>query len=187
MAPSVRDAETSAGCDRHGTVGPVVVVGSAPVVVGPLVVGSVVVVVASVVVGTAVVVGAAVVLGPVTGAWVVAAPRVENASAIVVVPELAGAWALAGPETLVALLTARGAVSGLGAEPVGTVVGSRGPVVDVGAGLGAGSAGTVGSARAGARRGGGGWGGSRVAEATRAARTAVVSPQGHQPEPPGPP
>jgi hypothetical protein len=57
----------------------------------------------------------------------------------------------------------------------GVVVVRLGAVVA--AGLRAGSVGTVGDrARAGARLGGAGWG-SRVAEATRAARTPVVSPK----------
>jgi hypothetical protein len=155
-----------------------VVVGSALVVVGPVVVGSVLVVVASVVVVVvgAVVVGPAVVLGAVTGGWVLVAPKVENASEVVVGPAVAGAWAVAGPAVVVGRLPARGPVSELAVERVGAVVGARGPVVGVDVDLGAGSAGTVGSARAGARRGDDGWG-SRVAEATRAARTPVVSPK----------
>jgi hypothetical protein len=150
------------------------------VVVGPVVVGPVLVVVASVVVvGTAVVVGpvvggAAVVVGPVTGGWVLVTPKLENASLLVVVPAVAGAWALTGPAVVVGPLTARGPVSGV--ERVGAVVGPCGPVVGVNAGLGAGAVGSVGRARAGAQLGGAGWG-SRVAEATRAARTPVVSPK----------
>jgi hypothetical protein len=70
---------------------------------------------------------------------------------IVVVP---GAWVVAVPGAPVALLEARGTVSGVGAEGVGKVVGSRGSVVGIGAGLGAGSAGgTVGSVRPGVRHG----------------------------------
>jgi hypothetical protein len=160
-----------------------VVVGSAPVVVvGPVVVGSVVVVVATVVVvGAAVVVGAVVggavvVVGPVTGGWVLVASKVENASVLVVVSAVIGAWALTGPAVVVGPLTIRGPVSGAGVERVGALVGVRGPVVGVDVGLGVGSVGTVGRARAGARLGGAGWG-SRVAEATRAARTPVVSPK----------
>jgi hypothetical protein len=162
----------------------VVVVGSV-LVVGPLAGGSVLVVVASVVVVVSMVVvvgpvvvvgGAVVVVGPVTGGWVVVAPKVENASVLVVVSAVAGAWALTGPAVVVGPLTARGPVSGAVVEPVGAVVGARGAVVGVDAGLGAGWVGRVGSARAGARLGGEGWG-SRVAEATRAARTLVVSPQ----------
>jgi hypothetical protein len=169
--------------DRQGIAGPVVVVGSMLVVVGPVVVvGSVLVVVARVVVvGAAVVVGpvvggAAVVVGPVTGGWVLVTPKLENASLFVVVPAVAGAWALTGPAGVVGLLTARGPVSGVGVERVGAVVGARGPVVGGDAGLGVGWVGAVGRARAGARLGGDGWG-SRVAEATRAARTPVVSPK----------
>ena len=157
-------------------------VGSAPVVVGPVVVGSVLVVVAKVVVVSAAVVvgavvgGAIVVVGPVTGGWVLVAPTVENASLLVVVPAVAGAWAVTGSAALVGPLTARDPVSGAVVERVGAVVGARGPVEGVDASLGVGSVGTVGSARAGARLGGAGWG-SRVAEATRAARTPVVSPK----------
>ena len=100
---------------------------------------------------------------------------VENA-ALLVVPAVVGAWAAAGPAVVVGRLPVRGLVSTVGVEGVGAVVGARGPVVGVDVDLGAGSVGTVGSARAGARRGGDGWG-SRVAEATRAARTPVVSPK----------
>jgi hypothetical protein len=172
--------------DHHqGTAGTVVVVGSVPVVVGSVVVGSVLVVVASVVVVGAfvvgvVVVGAPVVVGPVTGGWVVVAPKAENASVMVVGPAVAGAWALAAPAVVVGRLPANGPVSEVRVDAVGKVVGARGPVVGVDTDLGAGSAGAVGSARAGARRGGDGWG-SRVAEATRAARTPVVSPKATSP------
>jgi hypothetical protein len=163
-----------AAADRQGIADPVVVVGSTPVVVGPMVVvvaGSVLVVVTRVVV-----VGAAVVVGAVTGGWVLVAPKVENASVLVVVLAVVAAWPLTGPAALVGLLTARGPVAEVVVERVGALVDARGPVVGVNAGLGAGSVGTVGSARAGARLGGAGWG-SRVAEATRAARTPVVSPK----------
>jgi hypothetical protein len=155
-------------------VGSVLVVVGSVVVVGPVlvVVASVVVVGAAVVVG-AVVGGAAVVVGPVTGGWVLVTPKVENAS-LLVVPAVAGAWALTGPAVVVGPLTARGPVSGV--ERVGAVVSASGPVVGVNAGLAVGWVGTVGSARTGARLGGAGWG-SRVAEATRAARTPVVSPK----------
>jgi hypothetical protein len=157
-----------------------VVVGSV-LVVGSLVGGSVLVVGASVVVGAAVVVGAVVsgavvVVGPVTGGWVLVAPKVENASVLVVVLAVVAAWPLTGPAALVGLLTARGPVAEVVVERVGALVDARGPVVGVNAGLGAGPVGTVGSARAGARLGGAGWG-SRAAEATRAARTPVVSPK----------
>jgi hypothetical protein len=184
MAPSVAALRRLLAADRQGIVGPVVV-DWAPVVVGPLVVGSVLVVVASVVVGTVmvvgtVVVGATVVVEPVIGGWVVA-PMVENASVIIVVPAVAGTCVVTGPAALVALLTAGGTAAGVGVDRVGAVVGSWGPVGGVGASLGVGSAGTLGSARTGGRRGGGGWGASRVTEATRAARTAVVSPKATSP------
>src|SRR5215217_3780998 len=181
--------ETLAGWLPSRITGPVVVVagpvvvGAAlvvgPVVVGP-VVGAVVVVVPSVVVDAAVVVGAvvvgpAVVDGAVTVGWVVVAPRTEGAVVVVVPPTAAGAWAVAGPVVVVGLLTARR--PGLGVvEGGGVVVGSRGAVVVVDADVGAGLIAIIGSATPGARRGGSGWGG-RVAEATRAARTAVVSPK----------
>jgi hypothetical protein len=148
-----------------------VVVGSTPVVVGPVVGGSVLVVVTSVVVG-----GAVVVVGAVTGGWVLVAPKVENASVLVVVLAMVGAWPLTGLAALVGLLAARGPVAEVVVERVGALVGARGAVVGVNAGLGAGSVGSVGRARAGAQLGGAGWG-SRVAEATRAARTPVVSPK----------
>jgi len=99
---------------------------------------------------------------------------------IVVVPAVAGAWALAGPGLVVGLLTASSTVSGVGVERVGAVVDSRGPVVEVDTDLAAGSAWTAGSTRAGTRRSGDGRG-DRVAEATRAARTAVVSPKATNP------
>jgi hypothetical protein len=187
-----RSAPTAAGETPAGRLpgritGPVVVV-AAPVVVGPvevgaaLVVGSVVgamvvvdtgvVVDATVLVG-AVVAGPAVVGGAVTMGWVVA-PTVEGAGAGVVPPTVAGAWAVAGPVVVVGPLTARrpgfAVVEGGGAVGV-----SRGAVVVVDADVGAGCVGVVGIATPGARRGGSGWG-SRVAEATTAARSAVVSP-----------
>ena len=137
---------------------------------------SVVVVVSMVVVVGAVVGGVVVVVGPVTGGWVLVTPKIENASVLVVVPAVAGAWAVTGPAVVVGLLTARGPVAEVGVERVGALVGAHGLVVGVDAGLGAGSVGRVGSARAGARLGGAGWG-SRVAEATRAAKTPVVSPK----------
>jgi hypothetical protein len=155
-----------------------VVVGGSVLVGGSVVVvvASVVVVVGMVVVVGAVVGGAAVVVGPVTGGWVVVAPKVENVSLLVVVPAVVGGWALTGPAVVVGPLRAGGPVSGGVVEPVGAVVGARGAVVGVDAGLRAGWVGRVGSARAGARLGIEGWG-SRVAEATRAARTLVVSPK----------
>ena len=158
-------------------VGAVLVVG--PVVVGP-VVGAVLVVVPSVVVDAAVVVGAvvvgpAVVGGAVTVGWVVA-PTVEGAVVGVLRPTVAGAWAAADPVVVVGPLTARR--PGFAVVEAGGAVGvSRGAVVVVvDADVGAGCVGDVGSATPGTRRGGSGWG-SRVAEATRAASTAVVSPK----------
>jgi hypothetical protein len=169
---------------------PIVLVGSTPVVVGSVVGGSVLVVVASVVVvGAAVVVGpvvggAAVVVGPVTGGWVLVTPRVENASVLVVGPALTGA--AAGPPALVGLLRAPGPVAAVGVARLGAVVGARGLVGAVDTDLGAGWVGTVARAKAGIRRSGEDWGG-RMAEATRAARTPLVSPtatssslQGHR-------
>jgi hypothetical protein len=77
-------------------------------------------------------------------------------------------------------LAAEGVVSGLLVGGEGAVAGSWVVVVvvvkDVDVKVGAGSVVTVGSATPGARRGGSGWG-SRVAEATRAAKTAVVNPK----------
>ena len=165
--------------DPQGMADPVVLVGSTPVVVGSVVGGSVLVVVASVVV-----VGAAVVVGPVTGGWVLVTPRVENASVLVVGPALAGA--AAGPPALVGLLRAPGPVAAVGVERLGVVVGARDPAGAVDTDLGAGWVGTVARAKAGTRRSGEDWGG-RMAEATRAARTPLVSPtatssslQGHR-------
>jgi hypothetical protein len=188
-APTAAD-ERLAGWLPGRIAGPVVVVagpvvvGAAPVVVGPAlvvgpVVGAMLVVVTSVVVDAAVVdgavvVGPTVVDGAVTVGWVVA-PTTEGAVVVVVPPTVAGAWAVAGPVVVVGLLTARR--PGLGVvEGGGVVVGSRGAAVVVDADVGAGLVGTVGSATPGTRRGGSGWG-SRVAEATRAARTVVVSPK----------
>ena len=194
-APTVA-AETPAGRLPDGITGPVVVV-AAPVVVGPVVVGvGPVVVGAALVVGPvvgamlvvdtgvvvdatvlvgAVVVGPAVVGGAVTVGWVVA-PTVEGAVVGVLRPTVAGAWTVAGPVVVVGPLTARRPGFAV-VEAEGAVGVSRCAVVvvldtDVGAGL----IGDVGSATPGARRVGSGWGG-RVAEATRAARTAVVSPK----------
>jgi hypothetical protein len=181
--------ETLAGWLPSRITGPVVIVAGpvvvgAALVVGPVVVvgpvmGAMLVVVTSVVVDAAVVVVGAVVVGPtvvdgaVTVGWVVA-PRTEGAVVVVVPPTVAGAWAVAGPVVVVGLLTARRPKLGV-VEGGGVVVNSRGAVV-VDADVGAGLVGTVGSATPGTRCGGSGWGG-RVAEATRAARTAVVSPK----------
>jgi hypothetical protein len=112
--------------------------------------------------------------------WVTVAPTVESGSVTVVLPAVAGAWALAGPGVVVGLLTASGTMSEVGAKRVGAGVDSRGPVVEVDTGLVAGSAWTSGSTRADTRRSGDGWG-HRVAEATRAARTPVVSPKATSP------
>ena len=193
-APTVA-AETPAGRLPDRITGPVVVV-AAPVVVGPVVVvagpvevgaalvvgpvvGAMLVVDTSVVVDAtvlvgAVVVGPAVVGGAVTMGWVVA-PTVQGAVVVVVPPTVAGAWAVAGPVVVVGLLTARRPGFGV-VEGGGVVVGSRGAVVVVDADVGAGCVGEVGCATLGTWRGGSGWG-SRVAEATRAARSAVVSPK----------
>jgi hypothetical protein len=192
-APTVA-AETPAGRLADRITGPVVVV-TAPVVVGPVVVdvgpvevgaalvvgpvvGAMLVVDTSVVVDatvlvSAVVVGPAVVGGAVTMGWVVA-PTVEGAVVGVLRPTVAGAWAVAGPVVVVGPLTAPRPGFAV-VEEGGAVVVSRGVVV-VGADVGSGCVGDVGSATPGTRRGGSGWG-SRVAEATRAASTAVVSPK----------
>jgi hypothetical protein len=159
-----------------GSVLVVVVVGSVLVVVGPVVVGSALVVVSRVVVDstleveTAVVVGAVMVgsgavLGVVTGGCVVSLG--SGASAVV-----------RRPAVVIGRLAAEGLVSGLLVGGEGAVAGSWVVVVVVvkDVDVGAGSTVMVGSATPGARRGGSGWG-SRVAEATRAARTAVVNPK----------
>jgi hypothetical protein len=77
-------------------------------------------------------------------------------------------------------------VAAVGVERLGVVVSARGPVGAVDTDLGAGWVGTVARAKAGIRRSGEDWGG-RMAEATRAARTPLVSPtatssslQGHR-------
>src|SRR5512132_1454882 len=170
--------------------GPVVVDAAVVVVGGWLVVGPVVggmlvvvdtmlvvdtrVVVGAAVVGGAVVVGLAVVGGAVAVSWVVVA---EDAGAVWVVapPTLAGAGAVAGRAVVGGLPVAPCSGPGV-VEGGGAVVGSRSPVVVVEAVVGAGLVGEVGSTTPGARGGGWGWG-SRVAEATRAARIAVVSPK----------
>jgi hypothetical protein len=153
----------------------VVVVGSVLVVVGPVVVGSALVVVSRVVVDstleveTAVVVGAVrvgsgAVLGVITGGCVVSL----GSGALDVVRR---------PAVVIDRLAAEGVVSGLLVGGEDAVAGSWVVVVkDVDVEVRAGSVVTVGSATPGARRGGSGWG-SRVAEATRAARTAVVNPK----------
>ena len=158
-----------------GSVLVVVVVGSVLVVVGPVVVGSTLGVVSRVVVDstleveTAVVVGAVMVgsgavLGVVTGSCVVSLG--SGTSAVVRRPAVG-----------IGRLAAEGLVSGLLVGGEGAVAGFWVVVVkDVGVEVRAGSVVTVGRATPGARRGGSGWG-SRVAEATRAARTAVVNPK----------
>jgi hypothetical protein len=190
---------TGAGWLLRRIAGPVVLVA------GPLVVGSTLVVVSSVVVGSTVVVGPTVVVGAVVlgstvvvgavvlgctvvvgvvivGAvmvgCVVVAPKVESAWLVVVLPPtVAGAPAVAGRAVVGGLPAASGALSGVVIGGAGEVVGSRGAVVVVDACAGAGLAGRVGSAPPGACRGGVGWWGTRLAEATTAARTAVVSPK----------
>jgi hypothetical protein len=163
-----------------------VVVGTAVVVVGPVVGGMLVVVdtmlvvvtsvvVGAAVVGAAVVDGLAVVGGVVAVSWVVVAPEDGRAVWVVAPPLLAGAGAVAGRAVVAGPLIAPCSGPGMVDGEV-VVVGSRSPVVVVDADVGAGSGDEVGSATPGTRRSGWGWG-SRVAEATRAARTAVVSPK----------
>jgi hypothetical protein len=165
-----------------------VVVGTRVVVVGPVVGGMLVVVGTMLVVGTRVVVGAAVVAaavvvglavvgGAVAVSWVVVVVASEDERAVPVVapPTPAGAGAVADRVVVVAALAALGPGPGV-VEGGGAVVGSRSPVVVVDAAVGAGLVGEVGSATPGGRGGGWGWG-IRVAEATRAARIAVVSPK----------
>ena len=144
-------------------VGPVVVVGSALVVVSRVVVDSTLEVETAVVVG-AVMVGSGAVLGVVTGGCVVSLGS--------------GASDVARrPAVVIGRLTAEGLMAGLLVGGEGAVAGSWVVAVkDVDVEVRAGSVVTVGSATPGARRGGSGWG-SRVAEATRAARTAVVNPK----------
>jgi hypothetical protein len=161
-----------------------VVVGARVVVVGPVVGGRLVVdtmlvvvtsvVVGAAVVGAAVVVGLAVVDGAVAGGWVVLA---EDGRALpVVAPTLAGAGAVAARAVVAGPLMAPCSGPAMVDGEV-LVVGSRSPVaVVVDADVGAGRVGAVGSATPGVRGGGWGWG-SRVAEATTAARIAVVSPK----------
>jgi hypothetical protein len=163
-----------------------VVVGARVVVVGPVVGGMLVVVdtmlvvvtsvvVGAAVVGAAVVDGLAVVGGVVAVSWVVVAPEDGRAVWVVAPPLLAGAGAVAGRVVVAGPLIAPCSGPGMVDGEV-VVVGSRSPVVVVDADVGAGSGDEVGSATPGTRRSGWGWG-SRVAEATRAARTAVVSPK----------
>jgi hypothetical protein len=200
-APTVA-AETPAGWLPGGRIaGPVVVVADPVVVVGsPVVVGTVVVAAGAVVVGAALVVGpvvgamlvvvtnvvvdsavvGAVVVGPavvggaVTMGWVMV-PTVEGAVVGVLRPTVAGAWVGADRVVVVGPLTALRPGPGVG-DGGGVVVVSRGVVVVLDTDVGAGLVGDVDSATPGIWRGGSGWG-SRVAEATRAARTAVASPK----------
>jgi hypothetical protein len=188
-------AETPAGWLPCTIAGPVVVVASPVVVVAspvvvvasPVVVGAalvvgpvvgamlvVVTIVVAAVVGGTLVVDPAVVGGAVTVGWVVA-PRTEGAVVVVVPPTVAGAWAVTSPVVVVGPLTARRPGAGV-VEGGGAVVGSRLAVIVVEVDVGVGLVGKVGSATPGTRRGGSDWG-SRAAEATRAARTAMVSPK----------
>jgi len=159
-------------------VGTKMVVG--PIVGGMLVVDTMVVVVTRVIVGAAVVAaavvvgGLAVVGGAVAVSWVVVSED-EGAVPLVAPPTLAGVEAVAGRAVVEGPLMAPCSGPGV-VEGAGAVVVSRSPRVVVDAAVGAGWVGGVGSATPGARRGGWGWG-SRVAEATRAARVAVVSPK----------
>jgi hypothetical protein len=184
-APTVA-AEAGAVWPPRRIAGPVVVVvapvveGTALVVVALVVEGTALVVVASVVVGWtvevgAVVVGSTVVVGAVVVGWVVVGPNVGGASVVVVPPAVTGAAAVGGPVVVAVPLRANGTVSGMVVDRLGEVVGARGTAV-VDAEVGVGSAGKVGSVLPGAR-GGGGWRGTRVAEATMAAKTAAVSPK----------
>jgi hypothetical protein len=157
----------------------VVVVGTTVVVGlvegGMLVVDTMLVVGAAVVAAAAVVVGLAVVDGAVAGSWVDWVGPEDERAVPVAAPTLAGAGVVAGRAVVAGPLmppcSGPGVVDG---EVV--AVGSRSPVVVVDAAVGAGRVGEVGSATPGAWRGGWGWG-SRVAEATRAARIAVASPK----------
>jgi hypothetical protein len=155
-------------------VGPVV--GGVLVVVDTVLVEGTRVVVGAAVVAAAVVVGLAVVDGAVAVSWVVVVvSEDEGAVPVVALPILAGVGAVAGRVVVAGLLMAPCSGPGV-VEGGGTVVGSRSPVGVLDTAVGAGLAGEVGSATPGAWRGGWGWG-SRVAEATRAARSAVVSPK----------
>jgi hypothetical protein len=166
-----------------------VVVGPVLVVVGPVVVGSALVVVSSVVVGsvvieTAVVVGAVVVgslevLGAVTEGWVVAPadPRAERLL-VAVVPLGTGVSApVRRPAMVIGWLAVDGLVSWLAVGGEGAVVGSVVMLLVKEVEVGAGATVTVGWATPGAGFRGGDCGGTKVAEATRAARTAKVSPK----------
>jgi hypothetical protein len=81
------------------------------------------------------------------------------------------------PVVAIGRLAADGLVSGLLDDGEGGVVDSSMVVLVVKVEVGAGSVVTVGRATPGAGCGDGAWGGNKVAEATRAARTAKVSPK----------
>ena len=153
-----------------------VVVGLAVVVVSSVVVGSVVVLEATVVVEAAVVVGSVVVIGVVTGSWLVA-PGVACVLVAVVSLQPGASAVGSRPPVVIGRLVADGLVSGLLVDGEGVVVGSVVVPVVKEADVGASSAVVVGRATPGARCGDGAWGGNKVAEATRAARTAVLSPK----------
>jgi len=164
-----------------GSILVVVVVGSVLVMVGPVVVGSALVVVSRVVVDSTPEVETAVVVGSVmVGSGAVLGVVTEGC----VVSLGSGASDVARrPAVVIGRLTAEGLMAGLLVGGEGAVAGSWVVVVvvvvvvkDVDVEVRAGSVVTVGSATPGARRGRSGWG-SRVAEATRAARTAVVNPK----------
>ena len=161
-----------------------VVVGTRVVVVGPVVGGMLVVVGAMLVVVTRVVVGAAVVAAAVVVGLAVVGGAVAVSWVVVVVSEDEGAVPVVAPPTLAGAGAVVGRLWGvcrwlpvLGLEWWGRC-GRRFPVAGGGGRCGGwcwpGWRG--GSATPGARGGGWGWG-SRVAEATRAARVAVVSPK----------
>jgi hypothetical protein len=169
-------------------VGPtLVVVGLELVVVNPLVVGSAVVVVNSVVVSSVVVVEATVVVDAVVlGAVVmleevmeegVVAPGLECVLEAVASLKSGASAVVPRPVVAIGRLAADGLVSGLLDDGEGGVVDSWMVVVPVKVDVGAGSVVTVGRATPGAGCGDGAWGGNKVAEATRAVRTAVVSPK----------
>jgi hypothetical protein len=135
----------------------VVVVGSAPVVVGSMVVvgASVVVVGAAVVVGTVVVVeGMGAVVGAVTKGGMVVPLLVELPTVVEVASTLACAWAMTDGEIAVGGLRSGGTGSAAGAPRVDVVVGSWEPMVGADPDLDAGSAWAAGSARVGVRRSG---------------------------------
>jgi hypothetical protein len=106
------------------------------------------------------------------------APGVEWVLMTVVLLRGGASGAACRPPVVIGRLAADGLVSGLAVDGEDAVVGSVVVlVVLVVRDVGAGSAVVVGRATPGARCGAGAWGGNRVAEATRAARTAKVSPK----------